>query len=150
MGFNDPLDAEHYAIMVRNFNPADLLNIEHVYEWILLAAHVVGAWLLFSAARVPPRLTRWFFVVQAILFPLAFVALPFWPFLIADCIMVRMDREEFVDIPFVWAVSHPVWVIASLFIALAYRGAGLGLARLWHAFTRTARDGTRTFINALR
>jgi len=150
MGFNDLLDAEHYAIMIGNFQPAKLFRLEYAYEWLMFMAHLVGAWLLLSADRLPPRLSRWFFAVQAVFFPLGFLALPFMPFIVFNCFAGRMDREGFVDIPFIWAVAHPVWVITALVIAFAYRGAGVGLARLWGALVQAAQAGTRTFVNTLR
>ena len=148
MGFNDPLDAEHYAIMMRNFNPTELLKLEYAYEWALLTAHLVGAGLLLSI--VPRRLTHWFFAVQAVLFPLAFPALLLLPFIVANCFTGRMDREGFVDVPFIWAVSHPTWVITSLFITFAHRGSSLGMRRLWSALAQAARAGARTFVNSMR
>jgi hypothetical protein len=38
MGFNDPLHAEHYVIMLRNFSPTELLKLEYGYEWVLFRA----------------------------------------------------------------------------------------------------------------
>jgi hypothetical protein len=139
MGFNDPLDAEHYAIMIRNFDPTELLKLEYAYEWVLLTAHLVGAGLLLSIERVSPRMTRWFFAVQVVLFPLAFPALLLLPFIVADCTTGRMDREGFVDIPFIWAVCHPIWVITALFITFVYRGSSLGIRRGCSGFAQAAR-----------
>jgi hypothetical protein len=45
MGFNDPLDAEHYVIMIRNFNPTELLQLEYTYEWVLLIASLFIAFI---------------------------------------------------------------------------------------------------------
>ena len=150
MGFNDHLDAEHYAIMVRNFDPTELLKLEYAYEWVLLIAHLVGAGLLLSVTRVSPRLIRWYFAVQAVLFPLGYPALLVLPSIVAGCVTGRMDREGFVDIPFIWAVSHPIWLITSLFITFALRGSSLGIRQLWSAFAQAARAGARTFVNAMR
>jgi len=136
MGFNDPLHAEHYLIMLRNFSPTEFLKLEYGYEWILFAAHVIGAWILLASSRVSSRICRWFFLAQAALFPLGFVALPFVPFLVASFFTGRMDREGFVDIPFILAIAHPVWVVTSLVIAFGLRGTGLGLSRIWGALTR--------------
>src|SRR6185369_495153 len=46
MGFNDRLGAEHYLILVRHFRPVLLFRAEHIYDWFLCAAQVVGALLL--------------------------------------------------------------------------------------------------------
>jgi hypothetical protein len=129
MGFNDPLSAEHYAIILRNFSPADLLKTEYVYEWVLFAAHIIGGVLLLTPAYVGSRLIRWYFIAQPDLFPLGVPALLYCPLLIAGCLTGPMDREGFIDIPFIVAVSHPVWIVTSLGIAFAIRKQRLGSDR---------------------
>jgi hypothetical protein len=100
-----------------------------VYEWVLLAAHVVGAGLLLSPAYIGSRITRWYFIAQPVIFPLGVPALLYFPFLIAGCFTGYMDREGFIDIPFILAVSQPMWIVASLIIAFVIRRTGLGLVR---------------------
>ena len=126
MGFNDPLHGEHYLIMLRNFSPTDLLSPEYVYEWILLAAQVAGAGILVNCSRLGARFCLWYFAGQAALFPLGFLALPFLPFLVGS-FFTGMDREGFVDIPFILAIAQPVWIVTSLTIAVRLRGTGLRL-----------------------
>lgn len=147
MGFNDPLYAEHYLIILRNFNPTELLKQEYVYEWVLVAAHILGAGILLSCGSVCSRLARWFFAAQALLFPLGCLALPFLPFLIFTG---RMDREGFVDIPFIVAITHPVWVVTSLIIAFTLRGNSLGVSRIWNAISQAFRAGAGTFAKEMR
>jgi hypothetical protein len=149
MGFNDPLHAEHYLIMLRNFRPSELLKLEYSYAWLLFAAHILGAGILLSSSGETSRRCRWFFVAQAALFPLGFVALPFLPSLVFGVFTGQMDREGFVDIPFILAVAQPVWVITSLMIAVALRGAGLGLSRVWSALCQAFRAGVGTFAKAI-
>ena len=149
MGFNDVLHAEHYAIIIRNFTPTVLLKPEYAYEWALCAAHLIGAGLLLLNSRASIRVVRWFFAVQPILFPFGVLGLPFLPFIVAN-VVTEMDREAFVDVPFIWFVSHPVWVLAALFITFVLRGDGLGLARVWSALGQGTRAGARTFVNAIR
>jgi hypothetical protein len=117
---------------------------------VLFGAHVLGAGMLFFSGRVGTRVCRWYFVAQAILFPLGILALPFFPFLALGFFTGRMDREGFVDIPFILATAHPVWVVTSLIIAFGLRGAGLELTRLWSALTQAARAGMSTFTKAMR
>jgi hypothetical protein len=136
MGFNDPLSAEHYLIMLRNFHPTDFLSREYIYAWVLLAAHVLGAGLLLSSGPVCRRATRIFFAIQPVLFPFWIPAALVLRLIEVDFLSGRMDREGFVDIPFILIVTHPIWVGASLLIAFSLRGKGLGLARLWNALTR--------------
>jgi len=150
MGFNDRLGAEHYLIMVRHFSPMLLFRAEHIYDWILCAAQVVGAVLLLSPARNSTRLTRWYFFLQPVLFPLGVPTLVLAPSLIAGCFKGSMDREGFIDIPFVLAVTQPWWVLTSFAISILLRGPGLGLSRVWGAAREATRIGTRTFVNALR
>jgi hypothetical protein len=150
MGFNDPLGAEHYLIMLRNFSPTNFRKPEYIYEWVLLAAHVVGAGLLISCGPVCRRATRFFFAVQPILFPFAILGLLVLPSIIVSFFAGRMDREGFEDIPFIIAVTHPIWVVTSIIVAFALRGNGLGLASVWSAFTQATRAGARTFTNAMR
>lgn len=124
MGFNDPLHGEHYLIMIRNFSPTDLLSPECVYEWILLAAQVAGAVILLNCSRWGARFCFWYFAGQAAVFPLGFLALPFLPVLVGSFLTGRMDREGFVDIPFILAITQPVWIVTSLTIAVRLRGTG--------------------------
>ena len=151
MGFNDPLSAEHHWMMVQNFVPADLFKAERAYDWILLLMQGVGAWLLLSARYSRSRLTRWFFALQPILFPigLLFICLPFlW---IPSMLMGDFgDREGFVDIPYTAFMSQPIWVLASLVIFFAMRGPGLGMAKVWSAFKAGARAGGQTFVAAVK
>jgi len=150
MGFNDRLHAEHYLIMLRNFSPTELLKLEYFYEWVLFAAHILGAGILLSCGRECSRLSRWFFVAQAALFPLGLLALPFLPILLVSFFTGGIDREGFVDIPFILAIAHPVWLVTSFIIAFALRGTGLGLSRVWSALTQATRTGVSTFAKAMR
>ena len=59
-----------------------------------------------------------------------------------------MDREGFVDIPFILAIAHPVWIVTSLTIAVRLRGTGLGLilSRVYDFFSAiTLRWNCRPF-----
>ena len=151
MGFNDPLSAEHYWIMVQNFDLADLFEGNRIYDWVLLLMHGIGAWLLLSSRYSASRLTRWFFALQPVLFPLGLL------FSLASYVMIFSafvgdlgDRETFVDLPFTIAVSQPVWVVSSVIIFFAMRGPGLGMAKVWSAFKAGARAGGQTFVAAVK
>ena len=151
MGFNDPLSAEHHWMMVQNFKPADLFRVERLYDWVLLVMHGIGAWLLLSARCSASRITRWFFAVQPILFPLGvlFIWLPFlW---IPSMVMGDFgDREGFVDIPYTAFMSQPIWILTSLITFFAMRAPGLGLAKVWGAIKATARVGGQTFVATVK
>jgi len=146
MGFNDPLNAEHYRIMAGNFRATALLDAGYLYEWILLAAHGLGAFFLLSA-KVGPRFTRWFFALQAVVFPIGVPCLLFLPmFLLGPG---PLDRESFIDIPFIIFVAQPVWIAASLIIVLTLRGPGLGLAGAWKSLRETARAGRQKLAGVM-
>ena len=130
MGFNDTLHPEHYLIIARHFSLREFLRLEYAYAWLLLAAHLLGAWLLLASHPASVMLCRWYFLAQAALFPFWIVALPLLPFLLKDFLTGQMDREGFVDIPFILATAQPVWVVVSLTFAFKLRGAGLGLFRV--------------------
>jgi hypothetical protein len=148
MGFNDPLSAEHFGIIVHNFRPADFLRLEHAYDWMLLVMQSTGATLLLTAPRVSVRVTRWFFAVQAAIFPLGLVFC--WvPFLLLF-ISQPMDREGFIDVPFIPLFGQSMWVLTSLILLFALRGPGLGLAKVWRAMRASAHAGGRTFVEAVR
>ena len=149
MGFNDPLSAEHYRIIVGNFQVMDLLKPEHVYEWILIAAHLAGAGLLLSS-WVRPRFTRWFFALQAVVFPIGVPSVFLLPLFLLELLRgTPMDREGFIDIPFIVFFAHPVWIATSLIIVFALRGPGLGLAGVWTAIREGCRTSRRKFANAM-
>jgi hypothetical protein len=150
MGFNDPLHAEHYVIMLRNFSPTEFLKLEYGYEWVLFGAQVVGAGILLVSPRVSSRVCRWFFLAQVAVFPFGILALPFVPLLVAGFFTGRMDREGFVDIPFILAITQPVWVVSSLILVFGLRGPGLGLSRVWSALTQAVRAGASAFAKGMR
>ncbi len=120
--------------MFRNFRVENLLRVEEIYTWILLGAQLIGAGLLLFGGKFRPRFVRWFFALQAVVFPLGVPGLVYLPFLIAN--PIPSDREGFVDIPFIPFVCHPVWIAVSLLIVFTMRGPGLGAAGVWHAIRR--------------
>jgi len=150
MGFNDPLDAEHFRIMISNFDPAKLLALEYQYEWLLATAHVIGAGLLLMSTRVSSRIVRWFFAAQELVFPFGILALLIFPLVLFGLLTGKTDRESFVDVPFIIMVAHPIWVLTSLYITFALRGEGLGLSRVWSGLTRCWKTGARSFVKAVR
>ena len=150
MGFNDPLSAEHFAIMIRNFSPTNFLRIEHAYDWLLFAMQAAGAGLLLAAPRVSVRATRWFFASQAAIFPLGLMFCWLPPVFAFGIFTSSMDREGFIDIPFIPAVAQGTWVLTSLILLFALRGPGLGLAKVWHAVRESARACGRTFVETVR
>jgi hypothetical protein len=151
MGFNDPLSAEHFLIMVSNFDAADLLARKHAYEWLLVAAHVAGAGFLLMGPRISTRIVRWYFAGQTMVFPFGIPAILILPLMMFGFLTGRsVDREGFVDIPFIIAAAHPVWVLTSLYIVFALRGEGLGLGRVWSGVAGLWRSGAKVFVDAVR
>lgn len=150
MGFNDPLSAEHYTIIVRNFRILDLLRWQHAYDWLLLAAHVMGCALLLAGTRVSTRAVRWYFAVQPLVFPIGLVFGWVTPLILLSLAHSPMDREGFIDVPFVAFYGQTCWVVVSLILVFALRGPGLGLANAWRAFRAGVTAGGRVFVGALR
>jgi len=150
MGFNDPLTIEHYIIMIRNFDANALFRSEHAYEWLALAMHALGGTLLFYSARLGVRTVRWFFALQPLLFPMAFFGALASPFMILGLFTKGIDRESFVDIPFIWVMAHPVWGTSSILILFLLRGPGLGFAQVVRAMREAVKVGARTFVNTVR
>jgi hypothetical protein len=144
MGFNDLLYAEHYRIIVGNFRPSDLFRLEHWYEWLLLAAQLVGVCLLLGRSTTTNRLTRWYFASQALLFPFGVFFAFFAPLMMYGLLMgQRSDRESFVDIPFVMVVGQGSWLLIATLIAFAMKGPGLGFRRMWLELKSTMKIGGR-------
>jgi hypothetical protein len=78
-------------------------------------------WLLLNEP-VPSTRTRWFFSLQPLIFPLGF---PFFLILYPihwEFLSGKMDREGIIDIPFIWCVAHPTWVLVSTTIAAVLWG----------------------------
>jgi len=140
MGFNDPLYAEHYRIMMGNFRLEDFFRSEHVYEWVLVAMHVVGAGLLL-ARKVAAKWTKCFFLWQAVVFPIGFLAMPLMPLLVGGGgFGAPMDREGFIDIPYIMMVAQPMWVAVSLVIAFKLRREKVGVMGLLRRLGRAFRE----------
>jgi hypothetical protein len=145
MGFNDPLYAEHYRIIVSNFRPSHLFAFRHFYEWLLLAAQIMGASLLLARATTGARLTRWYFVGQWLIFPLGGLFVVFAPLMMYQVLQGQpSDREGFVDIPFVMLVGQGSWLMIATIIAFAMKGRDLGLRRVWFAINRAVHPDSKT------
>ena len=129
MRYNDRFSLEHYWIALGNFRPASLLRVRFAYEWLVMAAMMVGAWCLGADARSTRRATRWYFLAQlAIFFPGTLcVMLLYWPIVVFQLIGFQADRETFVDLPIAQVVTQSPWILVSLTIALALPGQSLGL-----------------------
>lgn len=137
MGFNDPLGAEHYRIALGNvrlggFIGEGLAGSGCFLLWVamhVLALVCVGR---FDGVR-PARLVA-FFLAQFLLFPAGFPGLVMNPFLAAEAVRGRVDRETFVDLPFFWVTAHGLWllvVLVSVFL--------LFLAHRFHVWGRMRR-----------
>lgn len=121
MGFNDRFSAEHYGIILTNFRIQTIFELEYLYEWFLFAMHLVGAKLLVSSVYFGRR-TRWFFLSQAVLFPFGWLGFACLPGIVAGIAQLTLDREGFIDIPFVWFTAQPVWIATALIIAFSLPG----------------------------
>jgi hypothetical protein len=111
--------------------------------------HLVGAVLLFACSRVSVRLLRWFFALQVVVFPFGLPSILILPLVFGGSLVRGMDREGFVDVPFIVMVAHPIWILTSLLIAFALRGEGLGLKRVWKGIRQIARKSGETVVNAI-
>ena len=116
MGFNDPLSAEHYGIIVSNFRVQHLFRPVYAYTWALWIMHALGVGLLWRVGSLGASRVRWFFGLQGALFPvgwLGFLTLP----LTVDWILTRtFDREAIIDIPFIATTAHPIWIATAMLI----------------------------------
>ena len=119
MRFNDRFSAEHYGIIVENIRIQTLFDVEYLYEWFLLAMHLTGARLLMSSVHFGRKQARWFFLSQAVLFPFGWLGFFCLPGIVAGIAQLSLDREDFVDIPFVWFTAQPVWIATALIIAFS-------------------------------
>ncbi len=122
MGFNDRFSAEHYSILVRNFSLGALFQREWFYEWILAGMHLVGLILLLSGFGYGRRFTRVFFFAQAVIFPFGWIGFPFLPGFLANLAALKLDRESFIDVPFLWLTAQPIWIALAVTIAFLMPG----------------------------
>jgi hypothetical protein len=113
MGFNDPLTREHYGIILRNFRPANLINVRFRFEWAFLTVQLIGACFVFSKS-LANRAARVFFGAQLLLLPVAFLGGLVLSDDLPALLTGTMDREGFTDIP-CWGVliSMPIWCAGS-------------------------------------
>lgn len=113
MGFNDRLSPEHYRIALSNFRFSTLGTPAYAYSDLLILAQAVAVvGLLRSRGLEAPGL-RWFLGLQGLLFPLGWLALVFLPRHVRDILSGALDREGFIDVPFVVVTAQPVWVAVS-------------------------------------
>ena len=116
MGFNDPLSSEHFRILLSHFHPAAVLDPAYAYTWCLLGMHGFGVWLLMFSRQVTVKTIRWFFGLQAVLFPFGWIGFLILPLTIHSLVKGTLDREGIIDVPFVAVTAQPVWIAASLVI----------------------------------
>ena len=126
LGFNDPISAEHYRIIFGNVTPSVMLRNGAEFGIPCAILHGVAAWLLLSPQRRHRRSTRWFFAVNAVLF---WFGWPSWFAILTGYVgrisSFRMDREDVIDIPFVWMWGSAFWVLAATAITLFNQGEPL-------------------------
>jgi hypothetical protein len=141
LGFNDPISIEHYRIILMNLvrsRPGDWKEGFDLYTSLCLLAQMGAIGLLWSRRHRHKRSVRWYFVLQSVLFPVGWIVLLLAPQLLAHytqrILTGRLDREDVIDIPFVWLVSQVVWVLAATAIAIAKPGESLGLKLAWTWF----------------
>lgn len=119
MGFNDVFTAEHYGILLQKANWGNALeqfseDIEGVHNWGLVAAHLT---LLVLLSKAPVRTTRWFLLVQPLVFFWGWFGFWVLPLEIFDLLWGHTsDRESFVDIPYIAIMSQGAWFLACGFI----------------------------------
>lgn len=125
MGFNDRLSYEHYLIALSQARPTFTHwggLLQFLYDLLLLAMIGLGGWLLVSTARSHGRRARAFFLLQGVVFPIGWLALPMAPGVWLDLLSQRLDRESFIDAPFDWLATQPVWVMLAFVIAVVLPG----------------------------
>jgi hypothetical protein len=119
MGFNDPLSAEHYWIILSNFRFGKLLAPSYAYSGLLLIMHGLGAWLIIRVDQPGFARFRWFFALQGLLFPIGWLGLLLLPQTISAILNRTLDREGMTDIPFVAVTAHPIWIATAIIIFAA-------------------------------
>jgi hypothetical protein len=111
MGFNDVFSAEHYVMLLRNADVANVveqMNSGNWWQhWGLLVAHGVLLWLIATGTR---RTVRWFLLAQLVIFYWGWVGFWFLPIEVADLFWMHSnDREGFVDLPYIAIMSQGAW-----------------------------------------
>jgi hypothetical protein len=150
MGFNDRFSAEHYAMALRNFQWGALLSPERAYEWLLLAANGLGAVILLRTGAGCTRLTRWYFALQALVFPWGLALIPLLPISVVAIFRGTADREDFTDFPCFSVPAYSMWVATALIVTIALRGRGLGFSILARGMREAIRAGSRRFLEVVR
>lgn len=115
MGFNDQFTLEHYSIAVSNFRLRGAFDREYWYQWTLFGMHLLGAILLWVRPRMRLMLPT-FFGLQLLLFPLAIPCALVLPIYVGGLFTLSLDREDFVDMPFLNIVVQPTWGLVSFAI----------------------------------
>jgi len=139
MGFNDRLSYEHYRIALGHARlafPYGRGLFQFLYDLLLLAMIGLGAWLLASTARSHGRRARAFFLLQGVVFPIGWLALPLAPELWVQLLSQRLDRESFIDVPFDWLATQPVWVMLAFVAAVVLPGEPWRIQEFIRANTR--------------
>ncbi len=115
MEFNDPLSPEHLLIALRHATSSGTVAALGVYDWVLVAAH-----LLVIALLLTPRPRKWLARLcwsQVLLFPLGLfgvavlITAPFGPIGRGT-----VDRETFTDAAGFVCIDQGFWLLTSLII----------------------------------
>jgi hypothetical protein len=85
------------------------------YEWLLVGAHFLAIGLLVFEERM--KLTLRYCLLQPLIFPIGFLGFICVPGYAVGIIRNSLDRESFIDIPFIWIMAHFVWICVALVMA---------------------------------
>jgi hypothetical protein len=114
MGFNYVPSAEHYRIILHNANWWEAIAQMETHDWGLAAAQGLVLIVIFIK---PPRLLKFILWLQPAFFYWGVIGLYGTPLAVIDLLCLHsMDREDFVDMPYISIVSQGAWLWACLFM----------------------------------
>ena len=116
MGFNDDFSVEHYGIILENVSIIGTFEFMEAYEYVFLGIHLLAIGLLLRNKPIQMWLIT-FFAIQPLIFPWGFLGILYVPIYLKMGLALSLDREMFIDNPFVWLTAHAVWIVAATFSA---------------------------------
>lgn len=86
------------------------------YELVFVAVHLVAAFVVSFRTRFSGKQIRLFFFLQPIAFPWGIFGLFYSPMYVVRGASLSLDREAFIDVPFIWITSHSIWIVTAVFV----------------------------------
>jgi hypothetical protein len=117
LGFNEPITAELYGILLRNVDWNGFVKYLGWYGVLCLVLHAIGFIIVGSLHTSQSTWRRMFFLAQLVLFPLGWLGVLFVPLFLLMFSTGKLDGEGVSDLP-LNLLFTALWIAISFYLAV--------------------------------